>query len=145
MTAIGDTLLVLSGIGVPEFSTRAATQTLVPIEASAQLRRTINGELLDVSFDQFQKFKSSITCTDFNPPACDGVWPGRVVLVECVSELCYVTGGVPSRAPVSGSEREVGAFTFYRPVLSMMVAAPIQVQTDEWNAVVQWQMDLEEI
>lgn len=144
MASADDTILVLSGIGVPDYSARGLTQTLNPIDGAAQARRTINGELVDFSFDQFRKFTSTISCTDQQPPATDGVWPGQMVTVECVQELCYPDGGTPSRTPVSGSERTVNGFTFYRPILFMMVMAFNQ-STVEFGADVSWSMELEEI
>ena len=90
-----NTLLVLSGIGVPDYSARGLTQTLEPIDGSASLRRTINGALKDLSFAQFRKYKSTISCQDQEPPAVDGVWPGHVVTVDCVAELSCPTGGAP--------------------------------------------------
>jgi len=141
---MSDTLLVLSGIGVPGYSARGLTQTLEPIEASASLRRTINGTLKDLSFEQFRKYKSSISCQDQEPPAVDGVWPGRVVTVDCVAELSYPTGGTSSRPVVMGSTRTVGAFVFYRPRLQMLVTR-LSLNRDEYSAAIQWQMELEEI
>jgi hypothetical protein len=143
MSASDDTLLVLTGIGIPDYSARGLSQTLQPINAAAQARRTINGGLVDLSFDQFRKYQSSISCSDQQAPAIDGIMPGAMVTVECVSELCYPTGGTPSRTAVPGSTRVVGAFTFYRPILSMMVMQ-YNTQTDEYGAVIQWQLDLEE-
>jgi hypothetical protein len=139
-----DTLLVLSGIGIPDYSARGLTQTLEPIEASASLRRTVNGALVDLSFAQFRKYKSSISCPDQQPPAVDGVWPGHVVTVDCVAELSYPSGGSPARPVVSGSTRTQGAFVFYRPQLQMRVTG-FSVNRDEYGDAVQWQMDLEEL
>lgn len=141
---MSNTLLLLSGIGVPDYSARGLTQTLEPIEASANLRRTINGALKDLSFAQFRKYKSTISCQDQEPPAVDGVWPGRVVTVDCVAELSYPTGGAPARTIVAGSSRTDGAFIFYRPQLQMLVTR-FSVNRDEYGASVQWQMDLEEV
>ena len=141
---MSDTLLVLSGIGVPDYSARGLSQTLEPIEASASLRRTINGTLKDLSFAQFRKYKSTISCQDQEPPAVDGVWPGHVVTVDCVAELSYPAGGSPARAVVAGSARTEGAFVFYRPQLEMLVTS-FSVNRDEYGAAVQWQMDLEEV
>lgn len=139
-----DTLLVLSGIGIPDYSSRGLTQTLEPIEAATSLRRTVNGSLVDLSFAQFRKYKSSISCHDQEPPAADGIWPGQVVTVDCVAELSYPSGGSPARPVVSGSTRTEGAFTFYRPQLQMRVTG-LSVNRDEYGAAVQWQMDLEEV
>jgi hypothetical protein len=139
-----DTLLVLTGIGVPDYSARGLTQTLEPIEAAISLRRTVNGGLKDLSFAQFRKYKSSISCRDQEPPAVDGVWPGRVVTVDCIAELSYPTGGSPARPVVSGSTRTQGGFVFYRPQLQMLVTG-FSTNRDEYGADVQWQMDLEEV
>jgi len=141
------TILVLSGIGVPDYSARGVTQTLEPIAGAAQQRRDINGTLHDLSDPLFQKYRTTISCTDQAPPACDGVWPGQVVTIDCVSELCYnssVSGGTPQRSVVSGSSRTVGSFTFYRPQLSMQVTN-FSTQTDEYGATCAWSIDAEEV
>jgi hypothetical protein len=138
-----DTLLVLSGIGIPDYSARGVTQTLQPIEAAASLRRTVNGALKDLSFPQFRKYRSNIACVDQEPPAVDGVWPGRVVTVDCVAELSHPLAGTPSRTVVPGSNRTEGEFVFYRPRLQMLVLG-FSLNKDEYGAAVQWQMDLEE-
>src|SRR5262245_39386362 len=139
-----DTLLLLSGIGIPDYSARGLTQTLEPIEAATSLRRTVNGTLVDLSFAQFRKYKSTISCQDQEPPAIDGVWPGHVVTVDCVAELSYPSGGSPARTVVGGSSRTEGAFVFYRPQLQMRVTG-FSMNRDEYGAAVQWQMDLEEL
>ena len=138
-------VLTLSGIGVPPYSARGASQTLEPIASSQQLRRTINGELIDISRAEFRKYRSTISCVDQQPPAIDGVWPGRVLTVGCISELSYLTaGGAPARPLGSGSARTEGDYTFYRPSLTMRVAAFSQ-DTDEYGAVVSWSLQLEEV
>ena len=138
-------MLTLSGIGVPPYSARGASQTLEPIQASQQLRRTINGELIDISRAEFRKYRSTISCVDQQPPAVDGVWPGRVLTMGCISELSYLTvGGTPARPVVAGSSRTEGDYTFYRPSLTMRVVAFSQ-DTDEYGAAVSWSLQLEEV
>ena len=138
-------VLTLSGIGVPPYSARGASQMLEPIGSSQQLRRTINGELIDISRAEFRKYRSTISCVDQQPPAIDGVWPGRVLTVGCISELSYLTaGGAPARPLVSGSSRTEGDYTFYRPSLTMRVVAFSQ-DTDEYGAAVSWSLQLEEV
>lgn len=144
MSGSDDTLLVLTGIGIPAYSARGLSQTLDPISAAGFIARTVNGSLRNLSSTQFQKYQSTISCTDFNAPALEGIWVGQTVIVECIAELCYPVGGSPSRSFVSGSERSDGAFIFYRPVLEMMVTA-LTTTHEEWGATVQWQMTLEEI
>ena len=140
-----DTLLTLSGVGVPLYSARGLTQTLEPVDASAQLKRTVNGALVDLSYAPFRKYKSTISCQDHEPPAIDDVWPGQVVEVGCVAELSFsTTGSGPARPAVDDSERTEGAFTFYRPILSMRVTG-FSVSRDEYGSAVSWQLHLEEV
>jgi hypothetical protein len=73
------TELRLVGMGVPPYSARGLSQSLEPIDAAMHLERTINGELLDLSYEPMQKYKSTISGSDQLPPAVDGVWPGKLV------------------------------------------------------------------
>lgn len=142
-----DTVLELIGIGIAPYSTRGASQTLEPIgSASAGIYRDVNGVLRSVGGISFQKYKSTINCQDQAPAALDGVWPGKLITVTCIQELCYpdVTGAVPQRDLVTGSERTDGDFVYYRPILSMMVTG-FSMQIDEWQGDMSWRMDLEEV
>lgn len=145
-----ETLLVLSGHGVAPYSARGLTQTLEPIEASKNVRRSINGSLKDLSQPQFRKYTSTISCADHLAPALDGIWPGQLLTVDCVAELSYRTeSGSPERpvAEVSSSEeatRTEGAFTYYRPRLEMRVVT-YSTSEDEYGRVVQWSLQLEEV
>jgi hypothetical protein len=133
--------LVIAGIGLPAASIRGITQTLEPIAASAQLIRTVNGQLIDVSASAFRKYASTIRCADQAPPALDGIWPGALVIVDCVAELVHAVGGTPAR-PVVASRTE-GGFVFYRPRLTMRVLS-FEVGRDEWGAAAAWTLTLEE-
>lgn len=144
------TLLVIGGVGVTPYSARGLSQTLEPIEAASQLRRTVNGELVDVAAVQLRKYRSTINCSDQQAPAFDGLWPGTQVVVQCVAELAYLTSGGPPDRPVAEvasdefATRTEGAFTFYRPELTMLVKS-FRQQTDEWDAVIGWSLELEEV
>lgn len=139
-----DTVLTITGAGLTPYSARGIEQTLEPIAQTQALRRTVNGALVDISAPELRKYRSTITCNDMNAPALDGVWPGQLVTVGCVSELSYATsGGTPARSVVAGSSRVVGSYTFYRPSLSMRVVN-FQTVTDEWGATVGWSLELEE-
>ena len=139
------TLLVISGPGMPPYAARGLTQTLDPIDAAGVLARTVNGGLIDFSPPQMRKYKSTISCTDQDAPALDGIWPGMPLTVDCVSELGYLTaGGTPQRNAVPGSERTAGAWTWYRPRLDMLVVS-YSVGTNEYGAAVEWKLDLEEV
>ena len=137
------TLLVLSVMGVPLYSARGLSQTLEPIDASKNMRRSINGILTNVAHDQFRKYQSKITCTDARVPAVDGIWPGMTIVVDCVAYLSYPTGGTPQRTVVTGSSFTESGFVFYRPRLTMLVTTTT-MQVDEWAATVPWEIDLEE-
>jgi hypothetical protein len=142
---MSETVLTLSGVGVPPYSARGLTQTLEPIDAAANLRRTVNGALRDFGYAPFRKYRSTISCADQEPPAVDGVWPGRTVTVACVAELSFLTaGGSPARPVVSGSQRIDGNFTLYRPQLTMLVTG-FSMSRDEYGAAVSWQLQLEEV
>lgn len=138
------TVLRISGIGVPPWSARGITQTIEPIDAAAGNWRTINGGLLDVSGPQFRKYKSSITCTDQNPPAFCGLWPGRTLTIDCVVEFSYKVGGNPERDVVENSSRVEGAFVIYRPRL-VMKCMRFSWSQDEYAASVPWTLELEEV
>ena len=141
---MSDTLLVLTGIGIPAYSARGLTQTLQPIEAAGSQRRTVNGTLVDLSLSQFRKYRSTIRCSDMEAPALDGIWPGAMVTVACVVELCHPVGGSSERTPVTGSVRTEGGFTFYRPRLTMQVIG-LFVEKNEWGAITGWTLELEEV
>jgi hypothetical protein len=139
------TLLKISGVGMSPYAARGLTQTLNPIEQAKDLRRTINGELIDLSAEQFRKYASVISGNDLMPPGVAGIWPGRLVRVECIAELYYVTADGRAERPVAdGSERTEGPHTYYRPVLDMRVV-DFNQSFDEWDAQVSWSLTLEEI
>lgn len=150
------TLFALSGVGVPPYSARGLVQTFQPINQATSLRRTINGELLDLADSDFRKYSTKVTGKDQQPPAVEGVWPGLTVQVDCLFELCKVSGtdeeteytdGTEQtfeRPFVPGSIRHESGFTFYRPRLTCRIT-DFQVTKDEYGAAVDWSMDLEEI
>ena len=140
---MADTDLVLTGLGVVDFSARGLTEQLTPVNAGA-LRRTVNGVLVDVSDTLFRKYTLSISAADQEPPAFDGAWRGLEVTVDAVSQLAHPTASSPGRTVVPGSSRVVGSFTVYRPRLVMLIE-DFNVERDEWGAATSWTLDLEEV
>lgn len=139
-----ETLFTISGHGVPPYAVRGITQTLEPIDAAKNLRRTINGALVDLSAPQFKKYRSEISCTDIQSPAFDAIEIGDTLVIGCAEELGYLTaGGSPSRSAVSGSSRVAGSYTYYRPELTMVVIGKSQ-SFDEYGARESWTLELEE-
>lgn len=155
---VANTILVLSYDGVGEapgvnpYSARALHQTLDLIDAARSmnggtgiLRRTVNGELVDVSAHQMRKYHSEITGNDQGAPALDNLWAGVVLQVSCAAELAYVTATETAARPiVPGSQRVEGDYTYYRPLLTMMVSDRT-VDRDEWGAVTSWKLALDEV
>jgi hypothetical protein len=147
LPANSDTILSISSFGNLLYQARGMTQTLEVIGEAVQQERTINGNLVDISAAQFRKYASTINSpNDVNAPPLDGVFPGMTVTVQCAVGLAYLTGksGSPVRPPVSGSQFTEGAYSFYRPELTMMIKK-VTTQFDEWKNVVGWSLELEEI
>ncbi len=145
------TELVLIGIGMPFYSARGLKQVLTPIQSLQNnrnnIRRTVGFSLVNMTPAYALKYYTKISADDIEGPAWDGVFPGfHPVTVWCAAELGYPSGGSPQRPVVSGSSRvESGApFTFYRPILQMMVLA-YDFEFDEWGARRNWSMELEEM
>ena len=141
-----DTLLSISGLGGFSYQARGLTQTLSVIRQAVEQERTVNGKLIDVSNPIFRQWASKITCSDVSAPPFDGLWPGAIVTVQCAAYLCYLTGnlGSPARAQVVGSVFSRNGYTFYRPILTMMVGQ-FQQGHPEWQAGYSWSLDLEEV
>lgn len=119
------TLMSIAGIDFSLYSTRGITMTLTPIPAAAQLRRTCRGTLIDISLSQFQKYRASITCTDFEAPTFTDIWPGKLVVVQFVPEVGVIDSG-------------------HVVTLTMRVVS-WQTSREEWQTRTAWQLDLEEV
>jgi hypothetical protein len=145
ITRNNPTELRLIGMGVHPYSARGLTQSLTPIDEAANLERSCNGELLDLGYEPMRKYKSTISGADQRPPAFDQMWPGMTLIVECIAEL-VVEGGPPfGRDPVDyiGINTEAG-FSAYRPRLVMKVIS-WDMEEEEWEAGVNWSLELEEV
>ena len=139
-----DTELVLTGIGIPDFSARGLVENLRLVRGPVP-RRTVNGVLVDVTDPLFQKYLLTITGDDQEPPAFDDTWIGQTVTVDALTKLSYLTaGGSPARTVVPGSSTVNGLFTWYRPRLVMLILDLINGR-DEWQAQIPWSIDLEEV
>jgi hypothetical protein len=137
-----------SAPSVNPYSARALRGTMRPIaQASGDslVARTVNGTLVDISAPQMRKYRLEISGNDMAAPALDGVWVGMAVTVNSNVELAFLTaGGAPERTPVSGSVSYDGNFTYYSPQFQMLVVDK-QQEREEWGAVVNWSLTLEEI
>lgn len=140
----GETVLVITIIGLPPGSARGVKQTLKPIAAAAQFRRTVNYTLVNTAPTLAQKYATEISCDDLNAPCLDGLAIGAEVVLDCVAELSYKTaGGTPQRPVVPDSDYENGESTIYRPRLNVTIT-DFQWDTDETEARVGWRLTAEE-
>ena len=146
LPAGADTLLVISSMGNFQYQARGLIQTLGLIPQATDLERSVNGKLIDMGNPVFRKYMSKITCTDLDAPPLDGIWPGMLVTVQCAASLSYANGnpGSPGRPEVSGSSYVQGGFTFYRPVLEMLVKT-FSENWEEWKGDMGWALELEEV
>ncbi len=130
------TLLGLSraGFELSDYAARGISMTMEPIGAAGNVRRDVNGNLVNLSQPQMQKYAFKISCTDQESPGfaemsseADAIWPGDIFELTCIPQLG------------SSASEEQQEFT-------VMVMAPgWQVQTDEYNADVGWSLDLEQV
>lgn len=145
LTDTNTTLLTLDPITVPPYSARGIVQTLDPIPQAFMGVRTVDGELLNLSLPAMQKYRSIITCRDLDGPALAGVWQGQILTVGCVKELKYVTAtGSAGRPAVADSTYVEGIYTYFRPELIMMVTNYTD-SFEEYEAMTNWQIELEEV
>ena len=140
------TVLRIQGVGVPPYSARGLRQSIGPIDQASQNRRTVNGDLKDISFSGFRKYKTTISGTDQRPPNFDGKWPGLTIIIDCIAELSYTPdeGETRQRTAVPGSEREESAHNVYRPRLTCKIINFNQ-DHDEYGAQIGWTLDAEEV
>jgi hypothetical protein len=132
---LSGTLLQIDEIDFSDYAVRELTMTLAPIVTGNELVRNVDGGLMDWSSPQFQKFQSTITCADLDPPAFMDIWPGKIVHVRCVPGLMESSSG----GSTAGLLDTDGTLS-----LIMMVSAWTSSR-DDWGAMTSWQLDLKEV
>lgn len=165
-----ETNLVLGDLIIPIGSGRGITQSIEPVD-NGELRRTVNGTLVDLTRDENRKFKSTISCSDQKTPSLAGIWKGMSLEVSSIALIRqlvspaaltatlirdYVVGTVFGR-DINGAKitpTSVSGFlaTFpfnvvmveFYPKLTMLVDS-ISVETDEYGASQSWTIGLEEV
>lgn len=134
-------VLTISGVGINPFSVRGIEQSYAPIDERSQNVRTINGMLIDVGDDAFNKLVTTIACEDMQSPLFDGIYPGKEVVIECVADLGYdtATGQSATRPIVTGSQRQQGSSTIwlYKPILTCLIDE-IETDAELWGKVYAW-------
>lgn len=165
-----ETNLKLGDIVIPVGAGRGITQNISLVD-NGDLRRTVNGTLIDLTRDETRKYTSSVQSSDQKTPSLAGIWKGQELVVECISTIRqlvspastsvtlirdFVTGSVFGRdingAKVTPSSNVDLAFTFptnivmveWLPKLTMLVA-DINIDSDEYEATQGWSINLEEV
>ena len=165
-----ETNLVLGDLVIPIGSGRGITQTIALVD-NGDLRRTVNGTLIDLTRDQNQKYTSNISASDQKTPSLAGIWKGMELVVSCIATIRqlvnpasltatlirdYATGSVFGR-DINGAKitptsvvgllatfpSNVVMVEFY-PKLTMLVS-DISLNTDEYESSQSWDIDLEEV
>ena len=120
------TLLSITGITIPDYAIRGLTLDLQLVAADGGLRRSINGELLDLTAEQFRKYTATLSCEDQDVPTLTDIWQGQIVTITCI----------PGVGPANNTD---GTLT-----LSMMVDT-WNTSRAEWDALTNWTINLIEI
>lgn len=79
MSSIKLTELQLSGIAIPARADDTVTVRIAPEASASDLRRTVNGDLIQLARRVFQKYAVSVSGTGINLPALVPLWPGHYV------------------------------------------------------------------
>ncbi len=121
------TLLSITGITIPDYAIRGLTLDLQLVTANDGLRRSVNGDLLDLTAPQFRKYQATLSCEDQDVPTLTDIWQGQVVTVTCI----------PGVGPVNDASG--GTLT-----LNMMVNSWTTSRA-EWDSLTNWTIELLEM
>lgn len=139
-------LLSMIELGIAPYALRGISQTLEPIDAAGDFRRTASGTLIHISAPQFQKYRTTIRCSDLSSPGLDNVWQGMRVTMHCAAELGYEGSTDTSgrgRPAVPNSIRDEEGWTFYRPIIVFLITG-YSIDFAEWDAEYAWELTAEE-
>jgi hypothetical protein len=121
------TLLSITGITIPDYAIRGLTLDLQLLTATDGLRRSVNGELLDLTAPQFRKYQATLSCEDQDVPTLTDIWQGQIVTVTCI----------PGVGPVND-------YNGNTLTLNMMVNS-WNTSRAEWDSLTNWTIELLEI
>lgn len=162
-----DTSLTIDGILIPVGAARGVKAALELVD-NGQLRRTVNGELVDLTRTTSRKYKLSLSCSDLSTPTLADLVRGQAVTVvppKRLRQAVPYSGTVTLRRPAAeGTLRAqdqsgaavactldgdvvsapAGSIVSYLPVLDMLVAS-VSHDAEEWDATESWSIELEEV
>lgn len=70
------TKTLISGVAFPPGSDLYIVCDVSPIAQASDLRRSVNGDLINLARSPFKKYRVSLTCADIRPAAIDHLFPG---------------------------------------------------------------------
>ena len=167
-----ETLLTISGVGLPPMSARGCKQELIPLP-NGEFRKTVNGALVFVKTSEYQRYQTTIKCSDMNCPAVGNIWIGSKVEIGCIQSIWQNADSSEkiiylSRTPVKGSVIVINSnnklirhtvegsavhileeisgqiFISFRPILEMLIT-DFRVETNEWELKTSWILCAEEV
>jgi hypothetical protein len=165
-----ETNLVLGSLVIPIGAGRGITQTIDLVD-NGDLRRTVNGTLIDLTRDENRKYTSKISATDQKTPSLAGLWKGQQLVVSSIATIRQLVNPAASvatlvRTPVTGSVygRDINGdkitptsviglvATFpsnivmveFYPKLTMLIS-DITTSSDEYASSQTWDISLEEV
>lgn len=116
------TSLVITGASIPEYAGLGLVEDIGVIDQAKQIRRTVNGSLIDLSDSNFRKRTWRISANEAIAfPDFSALWPGAAVTITTISEF----GGEP--LTISGR------------VMTW------ETSFDEWAKRYDWSLEVEEI
>lgn len=134
-----------AGLALPPYSARGVKCNFEQVEGNDPVQ-ACSGVMIDMSHEQFDKLKVTLTCTDVRTPLMNKAWKGQVVTIDCPSERGFATAtgqqdrpAVPDAYGAGLDTRVDGANTFYRPRLTCMITE-VTHGFDEYPANYSWQI-----
>jgi hypothetical protein len=118
---MANTDLVITGVALPDCATRGMVEEIGLIDQSRQLKRTVNGTLIDLSDTNFRKRKWRVSGRDLRAPNFSAVWPGMRVTITTATEMDN------------------------SPLIIVGMLADWSTSFNEWEAEMSWTMDVEEV
>jgi hypothetical protein len=80
------TLLSVSGMDLSPYATRDLTMTL-EMTQTGEIERDIDGNAVDMTIVQFDKYRVTVACTDHEAPPLTGIRKGSIHTVVCIPSL----------------------------------------------------------
>ncbi|WP_323811269.1 hypothetical protein [Yoonia sp. 67-2] len=163
----------VADIFFPPGSARGISTSIEQIE-SGELRRTVNGNLVDLTREELRKYAISLSCDGMSLPGFDSVWRGMIcTITPPVRWIIKVEPGQnsvtfarpaanakmfdaetnnPFPDPIIGSNGTSATFSAqasvawieYQPIFQTRVVGRSE-SSEEWEASATWSLELEEI